>query len=248
MSRFNRARRARNAHRAVVEADAAECGETPPRWFVAVYLSGGFAICSAFASAAVFIGVVQPLLAPLLYRSTDGTIVGYAPSLQWDGEWGLGANCALVSYTVDGQTYRCVGSLYVEVPSRGSLRVYYPADRPDRGFVCDWGEERRWRVITWPVAAFALPVLLFMLVWYWLSAVPQGGRTAQSLTAVVGLPLALWFGGLFLGGAVGMLLVSDPKDMDHTGHTMLLQVVGGLVGGLWGLRCVGARAGGGQMR
>ena len=239
MSRSNRARRARNADRAALETD--ECGgDRPPRWFVAAYFSGGFAICSAFASVAVFIGVVQPLVAPLLYRSTDGAMVGYAPSAQWDGEWGMGGNCALVAYTVDGQTYQCVGSMYVEVPSRGSLRVYYPAAHPERGFVCDWWEERRWRVVIWPAAAFAPPGLLFMLFWYWLS-VPRG-PAARSLTAVVGLPLAMWFGGLFLGGAVEMLLVSDPKDMDHTGLTMLLQVGGGLVGGLWGLRCVGPRS------
>ena len=169
MSRHNRARRGKRA----LPPDDEECGAPPPRWFVAAFFTGGFAICSAFASVAVFLGAVQPLLAPLLYRSTDGAMVGYAPSPMWDGEWGLGANCALVSYTVDGQTCRCVGSLYVEVRPCDALRVYYPADRPDRGFVCDWWEERRWRVVTWPVAAFAPPVLLFMLIWYWLS-VAQG--------------------------------------------------------------------------
>ena len=82
-----------------------------------------------------------------------------------------------------------------------------------------------------------------------LALVLPRGASVRSLARTVCLPLALWFAGSFLGGAVGMLLVSDPKNMDHPVPAALLQVVGGSVGGLWGLRRVGARAGGGgQMK
>ena len=246
MSRHNRDRRTAF----VPAADGVVC--RPPRWFVAVFFTGAFAFAAMFASSAVFLGAVQPLVAPLVYHSTDGAVLGYGQV--WDGpDWGeLGdtarnPNGLLASYEVEGQTFRCVGSRTVEpVAWRGnSVRVYYPAAHPDRGFVCDWAGERRWRASTWPLAAFCLPFLTFAMIWYWLAMVLPRGASARSLARAVCIPIALWFAGSFLGGAVGMLLVSDPKNMDHPVPAFLLQTVGGVVGGWWGLRRVGARAGGG---
>jgi hypothetical protein len=210
-----------------------------------VFFTGAFAFAAMFASSAVFLGAVQPLVAPLVYHSTAGTVLGYGQV--WDGpDWGeLGdtarnPNGLLASYEVEGQTFRCVGSRTVEPAAwqGDSVRVYYPADRPDRGFVCDWAGERRWRASTWPLAAFCLPFLTIALIWYWLSVIwPRG---TSSLVRAVCLPFGAWLAGVFLGGAIGMLL-ADPKDMDHPVSVFLLQSVGGLVGGWWGLWRVGRR-------
>jgi hypothetical protein len=245
MSRHNRERRRRAVWPPEPQADEPRVARGPPRWFLAVFFTGAFAFAAMFASSAVFLSAVQPLVAPLVYHSTDGAVAGYGQV--WDGhDWGeLGdtarnPNGVLAEYTVEGQTFRCVGSRTAEpVVRRGeSVRVYYPADNPDRGFVCDWSVERRWRVTTWPLAAFCLPFLTGALVWYWLSVIWRRGTS--SLVRGVCLPFGAWLAGVFLGGAVGMLL-ADTKDMDHPAAAFLLQAVGGAVGGWWGLWRIGRR-------
>lgn len=244
MSRHNRERRVARA--AELAPGDGECACGPPRWFVAVFFTGAFAFTAAFASSAVFLSAVQPLVAPLAYHSTDGAVVGYGQvwiGVSWDDgtERYKPVNGVLAEYTVEGQTYRCIGSRDVELAARrgDSVRVYYPADNPDRGFVCDWFGERRWRASTWPLAAFCVPFLTIALVWYWLAVLTRRG--VASLVRAVCLPFALWFAGVFLGGAVGLLLVFDTKDMDHPAPAFLLQTVGGLVGGWLGLWRVGRR-------